>query len=340
MNTESPKTLRKEDVIAAMDTVVITVTYNSSMLLKKTLDALLEQTSPADKIIVVDNASNDENKCRLREYARMSEKIEILWLDRNGGGAGGFYAGMRHAKEQYDPKWYWLMDDDAFPAEDCLEILKSYIPQLDNIGFLAPIIWGIDNQKHQLYHPRRAQKGPVCRFKPFTENVDALSEVETIDTDAFVGPLFSAEAVRQCGFPRPELFIEGDDTDYTFRVTRLFKGYLLRRAQMNHRDVLQNGQVNPRGWWKDYYWYRNTLLFQIHNIHGYKRLAGILYVLLWAIKSGINMIRDTRYDGYRWFKWSIIKKGIMDGLRQNEGAVLLPNDYLEQLMLVEAKNNK
>ena len=52
------------------------------------------------------------------------------------------------------------------------------------------------------------------------------------------------------------------------------------------------------------------------------------------------MIRDTRYDGYRWFKWSIIKKGIMDGLRQNEGAVLLPNDYLEQLMLVEAKNNK
>ncbi len=314
-----------------METVALTVTYNSSLLLKKTLDALLLQTHSVDKIVIVDNASNDENRNRLKEYKEASDKIDILWLENNEGGAGGFYAAMKYAKEQYNPQWFWLMDDDAYPSENCLSVLMSYTEKLSNIGFLAPIIWGIDNKKHQLYHHKKMENGLICKLKPIAESYDKISEIELLDANAFVGLLISAEAVSKSGYPRPELFIEGDDTDYTFRISRQFYGYLIRDAQMNHRDIIINGELNPKGWWKDYYWYRNTMLFQKHNVVGIKRFAGILYVIIWGLKSKHLMHNDDRYQKLMPLRWYVMKKGIIDGLRNIAGKQLSPQDYFAML---------
>ena len=273
-----------------MNVVVITVTYNSSESLRKTIQAVLRQTIDIDKIVIADNCSNFENKQKLREIESLSDKIEILWLESNTGGAGGFYMGMKYALENFSPKWYWLMDDDAYPDDKCLETLIEYSKKLNNVGFVAPIIWGIDNKSYQLYHPRKKAKGLVYKFKPVADTFEALVDVQQIDVDAFVGPLISCDAVKACGLPRPELFIEGDDTDYTFRITRKYYGYLIKKAKMNHRDITNQGEIHPKSWWKNYYWYRNTMLFQLQNLKGISRLLGILYVLAWGIKSKFKCI--------------------------------------------------
>lgn len=314
-----------------MNVVVITVTYNSSESLRKTIQAVLRQTIDIDKIVIADNCSNFENKQKLREIESLSDKIEILWLESNTGGAGGFYMGMKYALENFSPKWYWLMDDDAYPDDKCLETLIEYSKKLNNVGFVAPIIWGIDNKSYQLYHPRKKAKGLVYKFKPVADTFEALVDVQQIDVDAFVGPLISCDAVKACGLPRPELFIEGDDTDYTFRITRKYYGYLIKKAKMNHRDITNQGEIHPKSWWKNYYWYRNTMLFQLQNLKGISRLLGILYVLAWGIKSKIQMYRDSRYEKYRKFRWNIMKRGLIDGLKRNSGANLMPADYFDML---------
>lgn len=126
--------------------VAITVTYNRTSTLLKCLNALLGQTVPLYKILVVDNNSKMSEKVLLRQFIEPYCCIDVLWLSENTGGAGGFEAGMKAAKDRYDADWYWIMDDDAYPCPDCLEQLLNYQQQLPNVGGICPLIYGIDLQ--------------------------------------------------------------------------------------------------------------------------------------------------------------------------------------------------
>lgn len=309
--------------------VALSVTYNSSDNLKKAVTALLNQTVCVDKIVVADNNSNALHKEKLQEISRMASNIEIIWLQDNTGGAGGFHAAMKYAKEQYDPQWYWLMDDDAYPEPDCLEKLLKYKEQSSNIGILAPVIYGIDKNQYQLYHPRVKRGNSLLNtYYPISNDFSELKDVERIHVNAFVGPLVSAVAVQTCGLPRAELFIEGDDFDYTYRVSQKFDVFLIKEAKMNHRDIMINTElINENGWWKTYYVYRNLIMFSLNNLTGLSKYLTLAHTIGSAYKQKIKMHRDPRYKGYVAFKWNLMRKGMLDGFRRKGGCVLAPEEY-------------
>ena len=316
--------------------VACTVSYNSSKIIEKTIDALLRQSYPIDKIVIADNCSTKDNKERLASYKEKSNKIDIIWLNNNGGGAGGFYEAMKYASERYDPDWYWLMDDDAYPEDNCLSILISKGSSLNNIGFVAPVIWGVDNKKHQLYHARKINQQKY-RFEMVCDSFNNLKPVEEMDVDAFVGPLISKRAVKACGFPRPGYFLEGDDIDYTYRITRSFNGYLIKDAQINHKDLVIANGINPGMWWKQYYSFRNPILFAYYNFEGIEKVKAICSHIKFAIKQIIKMYLDRRYKGYRLFRTRILFKGLIDGMCKTEGIVIKPAEYKKALNNVEKR---
>ena len=57
-----------------MKVVAVTVTYNSSDLLKRCVDALLTQTHKVDKIIIVDNDSAPEHKEKIKNSCKAEKK--------------------------------------------------------------------------------------------------------------------------------------------------------------------------------------------------------------------------------------------------------------------------
>ena len=315
--------------------VACTVSYNSSEIIERTIDALLRQSYPIDRIVIADNCSTQENKDRLASYKEKSNAIDIIWLDCNGGGARGFYEAMKYTQETYHPDWYWLMDDDAFPEDDCLSKLLENAKGLDDIGFVAPVIWGIDNKKYQLYHARKSTTNKF-NFDKICDSFDQLNSVERLDVDAFVGPLISKRAVESCGFPRPGYFLEGDDTDYTYRITRVLNGYLIKEAQINHKDLVISSGINPGMWWKQYYSFRNPLLFAYNNYLGLDRMKAILLHLRYAGKQIVKMFLDERYKGYRVFRLKILLRGIRDGIQKKDGIVVEPSAYKELLARFEA----
>ena len=319
--------------------IVCTVTFNSSLLIKKTIDAVFSQSYPVFRMIIVDNNSTEEHKERLKAYQAQSDKIEIVWLNSNTGGAGGFHAAVEHAWNTYHPDWCWLMDDDAYPDERCLEILLQHKDSLDNVGFLAPVIYGIDNNKYQLYHAR-VKRGYVYKFNAVSDAFENLKDIENIDVDAFVGVLIPGKVIEECGLPRAEYFIEGDDTDYCFRITREHKGYLIKDAKMNHKDIAVSNGINPAGWWKQYYWFRNSILFPHYNLKGVHKAVSILHFIAFAYKERIKMAKDERYQGYRSFRWKILRKGLIDGVLKKGGPRLLPGDYKAQLAKLEKDMGK
>jgi rhamnopyranosyl-N-acetylglucosaminyl-diphospho-decaprenol beta-1,3/1,4-galactofuranosyltransferase len=78
----------------------VVVTYNRSRLLLECLDALLRQTRPVDKIVLIDNASTDGTVEVLRSRGYLANpKIDYQRSEFNSGGAGGFHDGMKRAHE-------------------------------------------------------------------------------------------------------------------------------------------------------------------------------------------------------------------------------------------------
>lgn len=87
-----------------MQISVIIPTYNRESLVCEAIDSVLEQTSPADEIIVVDDGSTDSTLFRLEAY---QNQIKIL-QQPNRGISAARNLGIQHA--QYD--WLAFLDSD------------------------------------------------------------------------------------------------------------------------------------------------------------------------------------------------------------------------------------
>ncbi len=311
--------------------VVITVTYNTFKTLQLTIHALLEQTISPYKIIIVDNNSTEAIKKEIAQFIENKTDIDVLWLRENSGGAGGFYQGMKYAQKEYHPDWYWLMDDDAYPEQDCLERLLAYKDYSNNIGFLAPLIYGVDWKEYQFYHHKRINKVFFNAHRVVSQ-LETMPDVIHIDANAFVGPLFAQRAVNKLGVVDGELFIYGDDVEYTYRVSREFDAWLIKSAIINHKDIPLKGKGRSYlTWWKDYYLIRNSFLFaNKYCVNIYNKFTSYTYIFWRIIKLfGANII-DKENRVFWKVRWNLMKQAIADGMHNRKGKQIDPACYMKQ----------
>ncbi len=293
---------------------------------------MLNQTYPLYRIIIVDNNSNEHEKEVINNIAQQDHKIDVLWLDQNLGGAGGFEAGMKKALNELKSDWFWIMDDDAYPTPECLETLLSYKDEFPNIGSLCPAIYGIDNNAYQMYHHKIVTKY-IMEDKRVNENYQDLSEVTKIEANAFVGPLVSTKVVEALGVADSGVFIYGDDTEYTYRVSREFNIYLIKNAIIQHQDPpITNNVGSPKSWWKSYYEIRNRFLFIgkfQHNL--FLRTFAQAYLLFKVMKSLVATLIKPNYKGYRKIRLLLLLKACKDGIFNRKGKTIDPVEYIRNI---------
>lgn len=264
----------------------VVVTFNRKELLIKCIDSLLNQSTPLQAICIVDNNSTDNTEELLYEHNYISELpvldntkevletrvnnvlIKYIRLPENMGGAGGFYEGVRQAYEDgYD--WVWIMDDDAFPTESCLEQLVPYYDIEDTVA-LASL--KVDLDDNVLYHHRGFFN--FSHGLPIQEHItkeDTLTEITDIDMASFVGLLIKREAISKIGFPKKEFFIHADDLEYCIRLRSVGKIKLVNKSIIKHAEGSVKGtfqktvlgiKVNRRPFdklWINYYMQRNLI---------------------------------------------------------------------------------
>jgi len=306
--------------------VAVTVTFNRTQTLENTLLALQKQSRPVQKIVVADNGSNEEHKKKIEAMAAENDLIDVIWLGENRGGAGGFEAGMRHAMENYDPDWYWLMDDDAYPREDTLEKLLQH-SDLPELGAVMPVIYGVDWQKYQLYHAKRMFRF-LTKECPKFQSVEEMQPVEEIDADAFVGPMFPKKIVEECGVADGGLFIYGDDTEYTTRVHQKYRLYLIKDAVIDHNDPpLANDVFSPKTYWKLYYTIRNRVLLAMKYNKALGRICAFFLLtgdFLWQVAY---CLLRSKLGKSRWLRLRLVWKAYADGLLGKKGKTVDPVEF-------------
>ena len=182
---------------------VVIVTYNRLEKLKIALKSYEKQSIKPQYILVVNNNSTDGTIEYLREWKNESNGIEkiILNLDKNTGGSGGFYEGLK-ASLDLDAGWRWVADDDAYPKENAFEIAKKYIekyPDSENkISAISGTVLKSDGKLIDCSHRRRIYTTLFNRIaQPYSKISDYEKEEFEINGFSYVGTMINKSKLKQ-----------------------------------------------------------------------------------------------------------------------------------------------
>ena len=282
---------------------IVVVTYNRADLLAVMLDGLAKLETPADAVIVVDNASSDHTAEVLD--ASTLAGLQVVTSPENLGGAGGFHLGVRAAYEQGFDR-IWLMDDDVVPAPDCLTVLLA-----QDEDCLMAVRENTDGSLIELAATRFDLSNPLA-IKPKQASVltqfrtrENMPERVRLENVAFEGFMVRRRVIDAVGLPDPSFFIFYDDVDFALRARRAgFDIWAIRDARLVRQ--LDFSQQHDLSSWKGFYMYRN--LFVVHFRYGENALVrlkpyliALMVVLLSPLRGGrseagnvISAVRSAR----------------------------------------------
>jgi GT2 family glycosyltransferase len=295
--------------LSQTNVIAVVVTYNRQALLLQCLAALSRQTRAPDLILIVDNASTDGCREALSSEGWLKrENVKLLTLIENIGGAGGFATALQNVLDRNESAWVWLMDDDAVPRPDALEILLTAAGgDYGNLyGSLAvageECAWGlrlIDRNRELIVR---------------AEDMPPLARVAHLP---FLGFLVHTDLVHEIGLPDATLFISVDDVEYCMRA---------RKHGANVICVSQSRIEHPRAAvyffsvlgfkpltcqrllpWRRYYEVRNNILF----VRKHQGLGRVFFMLRYqSLRLLASLCCEPRKFAQLWAYLT----GMIDGI--------------------------
>ena len=237
--------------------VAVVVTYNRRELLQTTLDGIAAGTQVPDAVVIVDNASTDETAEFLQQY-HGALTTDVVTLNTNVGGAGGFVVGMERAVLDHGADHVWIMDDDTEPQpnalREALDLSESYLRETGEApAFIASRVVWTDGRDHPMNRMR-----PRMGASENARTAAARLGATQIRSASFVSVLIRAEEIRQHGLPIADYFIWNDDLEYTAKISRRGTALTTNASVANHHTkVFGDAGADPGA--RFYYEVRNKL---------------------------------------------------------------------------------
>jgi GT2 family glycosyltransferase len=262
------------------------VTYNRAEILMDTIQKILTQTLPPEKIIVVDNGTTDETRLKLAEFF---PQVGYIKMSYNAGPAGGNSVGLETlAKEGY--QWIFQGDDnDPPPTPDTFEKLvnlgDSYGEKCGQVGMVGS----------------RFNKYTGLLQRPTNEELqqNAFIEVDTVGGGQC--KIINAKSILQGVMPDPRLFFGFEELDFDLSQKEagykilvhsgLYLGCRERWNRMNFSGGVAR-KKDEKVLWRDYYSIRNALIIMKKHRH---YMAFISILLVSFGKSLLSFKHGLRY---------------------------------------------
>ena len=255
-----------------MKIIAVVVTYNRIEKLKNTLFAYDAIKEGLDTLVIVNNKSTDGTYEYLSEWkvCKSSFNKEVLNLDENLGGSGGFFKGCQYALS-LGTDWILVADDDAYPNSDIIEKFESFSNEqnMDSVSAVCSSVMHMDGTidvGHRKKYIARCGFRPV--FAPLSLD-NYQKDSFKIDLFSYVGTFLNVEILKKVGLCNSDYFIYYDDTEHSMRMGKYGNIVCLPSIGFSHDDGYgtAKGQTNVIMKWRDYYDIRNKNVTNpfVHN---------------------------------------------------------------------------
>ena len=305
----------RKDYKKNMEIGVVIVTYNRLEKLKIALKSYEEQSFKPKYILVVNNNSTDNTKEYLESWKNLNNSIEkiVVNLEKNTGGSGGFYEGLKNSLNK-DADWVWVADDDAYPKNDAFEIAKNYIEKnnKDEISAVCSTVLKSDGKTIDCSHRRNIYTKVFNRIaQPYSKTKDYKKDEFYINGFSYVGTMINKDKLAKTELPKKEYFIYYDDTEHSYRLSKLGKIVCVPDIKVVHDAP--HSKMSEIVKWKLYYLVRNTLDF-IHFNFDEKYFKMACIEVPFKFKVAVFLFGKNKRYGYK-----MIKEAVKDAREDKTG---------------------
>lgn len=265
------------------DISFITICYNGFKDTCELIESLQDKVhSVSYEIIVVDNASREDEASRIRQ---LYPSVTAIRSDDNRGFSGGNNVGIRTAKGKY----LFFINNDTYIESDHIDRLIERLESRPEIGGVSPKI-------RFAFPPRHIQFAGFTPLSRITlrNNMEGFDcpDNGTFDTPHPTPYLHGAammikrEVIKKAGMMPEIFFLYYEELDWSTSMTRA--GYELWYdpcCTIFHKESQSTGQLSKL---RTYYLTRNRLFYARRNLKGIDRIASVLYQS--TIAAGKNML--------------------------------------------------
>ena len=310
---------------------VIVLCYGErAQYLREVLSAI--ESNQPNKILIVANDIS-ENVCHeiMEKLAAHPELYEIHFSNENIGSSGGYSLGIQAAKNSGRYDYIWLLDDDNRPQAECLKNLLQALSKCKNPETSAVVAY-----RPRLPEMKSAEQGEVATwprsascagfhlynlfsFKKVKNNT-SYNEVIPLLWSTYGGLLLPTKLLASVGNPYKDLFLYGDDFEWTSRITRNGGNiYLCPNAIVTDLSPTWNALGTSRSNltrrivelepFRVYYELRNRVWIGRQFYPGHR----FIYLINRTIYLLATLIVSTRFN--KFDRFTLFRKAIRDGER-------------------------
>jgi len=283
---------------------IITISYDHPDVTCALLESLRHITYTNIEVIVVDNASPNDDPAIIH---KSFPEIIFIQSKVNLGFAGGNNLGIRQAKGKY----ILLLNNDTEVEPGFLEPLVAKLESNSRIGAVSPKI-------KFFFQPDTIQFSGQAPMNPYTMRSHGygwgIKDEGQFDQDAstaFVhgaAMMIPAEVIRKVGMMAEIYFLYYEELDWGARIKAAgYELWYVHNSIVLHKESMSTGKLSP---FKTYYMNRARLVYLRRNVHGLTFLVAFLYQLFIAVpKNALSFLlkkEKGHFNSYlRAVTWNI-----------------------------------
>lgn len=262
---------------------VFIMTYQRVSTLESTINSLLKQSYPPQKILIIDNDPAKSAAVLVSKFTNNS--IDYFAVGYNSGPAGAAKVGLEMLSTQGYNWIGWIDDDDPPIYNDIFEILLNKAALTENCGCIGVV--------GQYFNKRN---GLMVRVPDYELEGKGVLEVDNIAGN--MCKVINADVcLKNNVYPDNTLFFGFEELDFDLRIKQA--GYVLvveKELYKRHRvkfnriglQVKRGLKKDKNRIWRDYYSIRNSLI-----IHKKNKL--FLAFVVTIMRSFIKIVSGFRY---------------------------------------------
>jgi len=234
------------------DLTVLIVSWNGREVLQRCLESVIAEAGEVQtKIIVVDNASDDDSVAMVR---REFPHVTVIENDENLGFARAVNQGLRLSAGRD----VLLLNPDAVVMDRALEYMVCFLDSHPSVGAVAPRVVQWDGQVDHLHSPKRfptwkddlreaLRRRPRHCTEPAIADRSWVEDGQAVDVVPGTCMMVKRQAIEEVGELDERFFLFSEDVDWCFRFQQA--GWEVRwwpGATVMHGHIERSAMEWPR----------------------------------------------------------------------------------------------
>lgn len=262
---------------------IVILNYNDAKDTIECIESLSVLDYPDFHIVIVDNASNLEDRTLLKTLEG-KKKTTIIYNSENLGYAGGNNVGIRYAYDN-GADYVCVANNDITVDPSFLTAMVETAQKCSNIGIVCPQIREYYNRNRISYGGGEIScfKGGVtiCGINSYDEKV--MNTPRTVTFGHGCCMLIRKNVLDKVGFLPEQYFLYYEDTDFSYKVINSnFSVFYNPKAIIYHKESASTKRGSPN---YQYYFTRNRLLFIKSNLNIRCKLCAYPFTLMYILKK-------------------------------------------------------